>query len=370
MDRPRTLVLATDHSDCAQRATEAASALARRWDATLHLVHALEVPLPLFEPYAVAMPVEFVEEARKAARERLEQLASDLGRDGVTCSTHLGEVPAAPMIADQAEAVGADWVVVGTHGRSGLKRFALGSVAERTVQLAPCSVLTIKDGASFEPKTIVVGLDFSDASRAALREAASLAKEFGAKLVLVHALDFQIPLMASHEAAIPFDLVEESAEAARKELAKIVDGELAEIAAETLVLRRPAAAALSQIAQERKADLIVTGSRGPLGALASADRQRRRAHASRSAVLGAHDQDGRGVGGCVGAGSSLRRSLQPGRSPASPRPAPRIPLRDRPRGRSRRSGPGCTSSTARAATARRGGATVRSRQRSSPHRPT
>jgi nucleotide-binding universal stress UspA family protein len=62
----------------------------------------------------------------------------------VTVTGQLTEVPAGPAIAEEAKRVGADLVVVGTRGHTGLKHLLLGSVAERTLRLADCPVLVIK----------------------------------------------------------------------------------------------------------------------------------------------------------------------------------------------------------------------------------
>ena len=62
---------------------------------------------------------------------------------GVEVDAKLSEVPAADAIAHEAEESGCDVVVIGTRGNRGLKRMLMGSVAEHTVRLAPCPVLTV-----------------------------------------------------------------------------------------------------------------------------------------------------------------------------------------------------------------------------------
>jgi nucleotide-binding universal stress UspA family protein len=65
--------------------------------------------------------------------------------EGVKASSHLSEVPAASAIVGQAEELGVDLIIMGTRGHTGLKHVLLGSVAERTLRHAPCSVLTVKE---------------------------------------------------------------------------------------------------------------------------------------------------------------------------------------------------------------------------------
>jgi nucleotide-binding universal stress UspA family protein len=140
----RRIVLATDFSAPSEHAREAGVALARHLGAEVHLVHAFDVPLAVVTPYEVAVPDNLIVEAREAARKKLEAELEAIRRQGIQATAHLAEVPAAPAIAEVAREVKADLVVVGTHGRTGFKHVLLGSVAERTIRLAPCAVLTVK----------------------------------------------------------------------------------------------------------------------------------------------------------------------------------------------------------------------------------
>jgi nucleotide-binding universal stress UspA family protein len=140
----RSILAAVDFSENAEQALAAAVDLAKQCGAELHVVHALDLPIPIFNPYAVSIPDALLTQARDEASRRLRETVEKLGRQGVTAKSHLTEVPAAPAIARVAEDLGADLVVMGTHGHTGLKHVLLGSVAERTLRLAPCSVLIVK----------------------------------------------------------------------------------------------------------------------------------------------------------------------------------------------------------------------------------
>lgn len=140
----RTILVAVDFSEPSHRAVDAAVELAKATGAKLTIFHAFELPMPAVTPYEVAIPAAYLDESRKAAA---TQLASAVGRAqeaGVEAESRLGEGPAAHCIAEAAEEISADLVVVGTHGHTGLKHFVLGSVAERTLRHSPCSVLTVK----------------------------------------------------------------------------------------------------------------------------------------------------------------------------------------------------------------------------------
>lgn len=145
MSQPfRTILTAVDFSECSDAALDMAIGLARTFGAALHVVHSFELPIPAVSPYEVAIPDAFLEEARKAAQRRLEQAGERVRGQGLEVSTHLAEGSPSPAIVRVAEEVGADLIVMGTHGHTGFKHLVLGSVAERTQRHAPCSVLTVK----------------------------------------------------------------------------------------------------------------------------------------------------------------------------------------------------------------------------------
>jgi nucleotide-binding universal stress UspA family protein len=144
VSRFRTLLVPIDFSDSASRTIELAVEMARGARATLHLLHAYEVPLGTIPPYGVAVPESLLAQVRDAAARRLEKAAHQVTAAGLPCETHVVHGPAADAIVEAAERLGADLVVMGTHGHTGLKHALLGSVAERTVRGAPCPVLTIR----------------------------------------------------------------------------------------------------------------------------------------------------------------------------------------------------------------------------------
>jgi nucleotide-binding universal stress UspA family protein len=121
----RRIVFATDFSPAVREAEALARALARQARATLHLVHVL----PLASP-----PGE--------AAQRLATIEGALG-PGLQGVTALLFGSAARAIVTYARDQGADLIVVGTHGRTGVSRVLMGSVAEAVARLAPCPVLTV-----------------------------------------------------------------------------------------------------------------------------------------------------------------------------------------------------------------------------------
>jgi len=128
----------------AERTVRVAVVLAKLFGADLHVVHAFDIPLALVTPYEVTVPDNLIREARDAARKRLDAAIETVKAKGVSATAHLAEVPAATAIVEVASETKADLIVIGTRGHTGLKHVLLGSVAERTLRLAPCAVLTVK----------------------------------------------------------------------------------------------------------------------------------------------------------------------------------------------------------------------------------
>lgn len=143
MIQPFTKVLVgTDFSEPASRAVERAIDVARRYEAHLHIVHVWEVPLIVGGPMA-GPAVDWITPIEQAARAQLDELVDGLRAGKVDVTATLSSGVAWDRIIAIAEQVGADLVVVGTHGRTGIRRALMGSIAERVVRLSPVPVLTV-----------------------------------------------------------------------------------------------------------------------------------------------------------------------------------------------------------------------------------
>jgi nucleotide-binding universal stress UspA family protein len=140
----RRILCATDFSDTAEAAWDAACGLARTHEAELVLVHVFTT-LPAYPEVAVGTVERVWEEQRLWVQQALDQRVAAAGARGLRARALL-KVGAAPpeTIAETATAEQADLIVVGTHGRTGLNRLVIGSVAERVVRAAPCAVLIVK----------------------------------------------------------------------------------------------------------------------------------------------------------------------------------------------------------------------------------
>jgi nucleotide-binding universal stress UspA family protein len=140
----RKIVVPVDFSEHARAALAAAIDLAKPAKATLHLLHSYPIFVADLSPYGYALPANLDRDVRDAAATQLGQWADKARSEGLTVETTLTPTPACQATVELANEIHADLIVMGTRGLSGLKHVMLGSVAERTVRLAPCPVLTVK----------------------------------------------------------------------------------------------------------------------------------------------------------------------------------------------------------------------------------
>ena len=139
----RNLLLPVDFSEPSLKATEYAVTLAKRFAATLHLLHVIEDPvvyLPMFESY----PLPTREQFETYAQDRLENWIPDADCEGLKIERLWRHGKPNIEIIDYAEDSRIDLIVIGTHGRGVAAHLLLGSVAEKVVRKAPCPVLDRK----------------------------------------------------------------------------------------------------------------------------------------------------------------------------------------------------------------------------------
>ena len=123
---------------------ERGTALAKEHGSSVTLLHAYHLPVEFQQLEGAYLPPDFWQSVRTEAEASLRRFASDLQGQGIRVDTVVCEGYAATVIVEEASVRHADLIVIGTHGRSGLKHLLLGSIAERVVQKAPCPVLTVK----------------------------------------------------------------------------------------------------------------------------------------------------------------------------------------------------------------------------------
>jgi nucleotide-binding universal stress UspA family protein len=138
------ILVPVDFSPHSEAALDAAIEIAKKFEASVHLLHAYPIHVGGVTPYGVTLPDTLERDWRKSAQTQLDGLAERVAQAGLHASASLSPSPAAAAVVETAEEMGSDLIVMGTRGLSGLSHVLLGSVAERTLRLAPCPVLTVK----------------------------------------------------------------------------------------------------------------------------------------------------------------------------------------------------------------------------------
>lgn len=266
------IVFPTDFSECSDRALDYGVFMAERFESELHMLHAQV--LHFEDP---ANPTHQFPEAQ-ALLDRLEKVAhSALGAVADRGDVSVLKIRQAQrrgfdigsVILDFAREIDAGLIVMGTHGRTGARRLLLGSVAEDVLRRAPGPVLLVREAGERthleKIETILAPVDFSNASRNAVVEAAELARVVGAELRMLHVVE--IPSLPSvYGQPLVFDLSEITARSltALEDLAAELD---LEAEAKLLAVPGHPATEIVEEATKTKAGLIVMPphNRGHLG---------------------------------------------------------------------------------------------------------
>jgi nucleotide-binding universal stress UspA family protein len=147
MERIRRILCATDFSPASRPALARAIALCRANRAELSIVHVFTPAIPVAGEAYYALPQAYgrmLADIRAHARSELDRVVARAKKAGVRVKGLLFEGMPHDRIVRAARSTRADLVVMGTHGRTGLARFFIGSVAARVIALAPCPVMTVR----------------------------------------------------------------------------------------------------------------------------------------------------------------------------------------------------------------------------------
>ncbi len=247
----KNILVATDLSAASLRSLPFVIAISREYGSTIYLAHVIR-----FGTFKVARPESFdaVElECRDYASGKLNRLSSGVRAEGVARQTLIGEGDVPLVICDWVDHQRIDLLAVGTSGRTGLRKLALGSVAEELIRAAPCPVMTF--GPSLPPESpacirrILLATDFSPSSMHAGLYACSMARRYDADLIILH--------------VTPKVITQGSRRSLIRQLRDLVpgDSDLA-IRPEELIAQGHPAAKILEIADEHGVDLIAMGVRG------------------------------------------------------------------------------------------------------------
>lgn len=168
MFAPKRILVPTDFSSSSRAALDHAAGLADRFGATVVALHVWEPPTLLRTDEALSLSGQLYQTlsdmARKRASDQMDLfLAPLIEHDGLWFRRQVQMGDPADTILDVAEVGQFDLIVMGTHGRTGLRRMILGSVAEQVSRRAACPVLTVRDQAP--PSRADAGVEQPDQQR-------------------------------------------------------------------------------------------------------------------------------------------------------------------------------------------------------------
>jgi len=245
MERMERLLVATDWSESSRSAVEEAIQLARACSSKLIAMTTVITNVG----YEDAMPW-VVEQAEKEMQDKLASIRRMASEQGIDCETFVyrGEEPHMDIV-NAAVMKHVDMIVMGTRGRTGIKKLIMGSVTGNVIGQAPCKVLVVPPSAKTGYRSILIATDGSIHSAAAASEAAAMAKRYGSSLVIVS--------VAPSAAEVP--LAEENV----KQVMELAEKE--DLKKDGMVLQGKPHEVILEIAKQKHAGLIVVGSHGRTG---------------------------------------------------------------------------------------------------------
>jgi nucleotide-binding universal stress UspA family protein len=252
----KNILFATDFSTASLQALPYATMVTSRFKSKLYVAH-------IVPPEDYASGAKSIDEAARLACKKAQVKLSALGSSEILSSIpHATAVDHGDVwvgLSDFIQRFRIELLVIGTKGRSGVKKFLLGSVAEEVMRESPCPVLTVgpKTGKREHQdfRKIVYATDFSAESLGTLSLARSFAEKFDAQLILVHALEGlpESPYLDAQMARVRLQELVPQAPMAPKTKFVVTMGAPADV-----ILRA---------ALDSRSDLIVIGARGA-GAIA------------------------------------------------------------------------------------------------------
>ncbi len=263
------IVVPVDGSELSERAIPVAVALARGLSATLHLLTVWEPEDQDVERHFPALASDLAKAAEKYYGDYLARVAGKAEGVPVVAEVRSGR-PAEQILAYAAEK-GARFVVMSTHGRSGLSRWWYGSVADRIVHTSSIPVVVVgpnalRDAAAYAVRHIATPLDGSALSESAIPTAVELAAALRARLTLVRAVRWaaQAYPYTLPEAYVP-QLDAELEAGAQAYLQAVRGGVETSVTIDTAVVRGAIAESLMEFCEREGVDLVVMSTHGRSG---------------------------------------------------------------------------------------------------------
>jgi nucleotide-binding universal stress UspA family protein len=261
------LLVPLDFSGASDAALRRALDLARRTGAEVHCLHVVPGFEPAFDGDFAALPADeraFYQRVWAHAEAQLDARLEKARAQGVLLKRVLSYGLPSGVVLEYAAAQGVDLIVMGTHGRRGVRRFFLGSVAGEVLRRADVPVMVVPERAGARPLLHVLApTDFSPVSRLALPVAAAVADLYGARLSLLNVLEPMPLLVGLAGLATIADLLPDLRPEAERDLAALTrSGGPALARAGCHVVEGRAAEAVTGFAAAHGVDLVVMAKHG------------------------------------------------------------------------------------------------------------
>ena len=272
MTNIRRILCPVDFSEYSRQALDFAVAIARWYNAriTVLFVRGFTAPVLVTGPFVgteVLGGHHLTERERDELQRYLDDFVASDRAAGAPIDTALEQdYSIAGCIIEQAHALDADLITMGTHGRSGLDHVLLGSVAEKVLRKAPCPVLTVppltREAVPLALERIVCAVDFSKRSASELEYAVSLAERAKARLTVLHVIDLppEVPQQRAGGLAEYRSARFEQARGWMQELVRMPLRDRCTI--DELLLVGTPSREIVRIAAEQNADLVIMGVQG------------------------------------------------------------------------------------------------------------
>ncbi|MGZ4854804.1 MAG: universal stress protein [Candidatus Angelobacter sp.] len=252
--RLKNILFATDFSEPSMKAFPFVASLAKKFGSTVFACHII-TPTSMVAAAPQAAPYLYEAEYNTATKE-LDNILHSSQLEGIKTQALLSSGILGDVLTDEIKQNNIDLVVTGTHGRTGLRRFLLGSAVEEICRVATCPVLTVgPDHPTTRVKfnSILVPTDLSAESMRSLPFVVRLASEYGAAVTVLHVLP--------EETASNPD-TKKLSEPVFKNMVRIFEPRLLPLKAEFMIESGDTVETILKVAREKKADMIAMGIRG------------------------------------------------------------------------------------------------------------
>ena len=181
------ILVPTDFSETGKLAVEHAAYMAQLYNAELFLVHLIEVPVLLPNVYEASVMMHDIDDVEKTVSEQIEAMSLKImNKYDIKVKSIVETGYVASGISEIAKNMKCDIIVMGTHGASGFEEYFIGSNAQKTINQAPCPVITIQTHATQKGfRNIVMPIDNTDHSRQKVDHVIDLASKY---ISVVHIL--------------------------------------------------------------------------------------------------------------------------------------------------------------------------------------